>query len=123
LIFSLLGVIGFIIFWRSRRKEKLALFAGAICLTVWITPHAMIYDWSIMLLPAILLWQEFPEYKPLWKALFAMIWLATFLSGPLTVMQLKILPVAIQISIPIFFLVLLSIFQVMRGKAADQFNG
>jgi alpha-1,2-mannosyltransferase len=114
LIFSLVGVIGFIIFWRSRRQDKLALFAGAICLTIWITPHAMIYDWSILLLPAILLWQEFPEYKPLWKASFATIWLATFLSGPLTVMQLKILPVAIQISIPIYFFILLTIFSTMK---------
>ncbi len=102
LLLSVAGVIGFIYFWRSQRLNKSILFAGAICLTIWITPHAMIYDWSILLIPAILIWQEVAELKSLWKSLFALIWVGTFLSGALTVLQLKVLPIAIQISIPIF---------------------
>jgi hypothetical protein len=44
LILSILGIIAFYFFWRKNRKEPKLLYAGAICLTVWITPHAMIYD-------------------------------------------------------------------------------
>jgi len=33
--------------------------------------------------------------------LFALIWIATFLSRPLTLVQLKILPFAVQVSIPV----------------------
>ena len=40
------GIVVFIFFWRKLRSEPALLFAGAICLTLWITPHAMIYDWT-----------------------------------------------------------------------------
>ena len=94
------GIVVFILFWRKLRCEPALLFAGAVCLTLWITPHAMIYDWSILLIPAVLLWDKRPACRRLWKVLFSLIWLATFLSGPLTHAQLKILPFAVQVSIP-----------------------
>src|SRR4030042_4463355 len=53
LLLSVAGIVAYIFFWRGNRKEPDLLFAGAICLTIWITPHAMIYDWSILLIPAI----------------------------------------------------------------------
>ncbi len=117
---SILGITGFIILWHALRKNIRVLFALAVCLTIWITPHAMIYDWSILLIPAILLWQEFAALKPLWKASFALLWVATFLSGPFVVMQQKILPVAIQISVPVLFFVLYSIFQKVKLPAENQ---
>jgi hypothetical protein len=95
------GIVVFILFWRKLRCEPALLFAGAICLTLWITPHAMIYDWSILLIPAVLLWEKRPPFRKLWKVLFALVWAATFLSGPLTLAQLKILPFAVQVSIPV----------------------
>ena len=61
----------------------------------------MIYDWTILLIPAILFWEKRPDFRKLWKVLFALIWAATFLSGPLTFAQLKILHVAMQVSIPV----------------------
>jgi len=116
LIMSVAGIAAFIYFWRVQRQDRTVLFAGAICLTIWITPHAMIYDWSILLIPAILLWQEFSELKSLWKAIFSLIWLATFLSGPLTVLQLKVLPIAIQISLPMFLLSLIVTWKTMLTR-------
>ena len=107
IVLSLGGIAAFFFFWRANRKEPNLVFAAVICLTIWITPHAMIYDWSILLIPAVLFWQARPELKNLWKPMFALIWIATFLSGPLTFLQLKILPFAIQVSIPILLLVLL----------------
>jgi alpha-1,2-mannosyltransferase len=111
MILSVAGIVAYIFFWRVHRKESELLFAGAICLTVWITPHAMIYDWSILLIPAILLWEAYPELQNLWKPLFALVWIATFLSGALTYAQLKILPIAIQLSLPILFLVYFEIYK------------
>jgi len=95
------GIAVFILFWRKLRCEPALLFTGAICLTLWITPHSMIYDWSILLIPAVLLWEKRPALRKLWKVLFALIWGATLLSGPLTLAQLKILPFAVQVSIPL----------------------
>ena len=53
IIFSIFGVVAFYFYWRKNRNQTDLLFAGTICLTIWITPHAMIYDWSILLIPAI----------------------------------------------------------------------
>jgi alpha-1,2-mannosyltransferase len=111
LILSAVGIVAYILFWRVNRKESELLFAGAICLTVWITPHAMIYDWSILIIPAILLWEARPGLRDLWKPLYALIWIATFLSGILTYAQLNIFPIAIQLSVPILFLVYFEIYK------------
>ena len=93
------------------RNEPALLFAGAICLTLWITPHAMIYDSTISLIPAILFWEMRPTCRGFWKVLFALVWVATFLSGPLTLAQLKILPLALQVSIPILMFVLYNAYR------------
>jgi len=105
------GIVVFILFWRKLRCEPPLLFAGAICLTLWTTPHAMIYDWTILLIPAVLFWEKRPDSRGLWKALFALIWIATFLSGPLTLAQLKILPFAVQVSIPVLLLALYNAYR------------
>jgi alpha-1,2-mannosyltransferase len=114
LILSMIGILVFFFFWKKNRRKSDLLFAGAVCLTIWITPHAMIYDWSILLIPAIIFWHKFHEIRPLFKTMFALVWIATFISGPLTLAQLKILPVAIQISVPILFLVYLTIYQYIK---------
>ena len=116
IVLSILGVVVFYDYWRKNRGESDLLFAGAICLTVWITPHAMIYDWSILLIPAIILWRTLHPFKPLLKSMFTLVWIATFISGPLTLAQLKYLPVAVQISIPVLFFTYFSLYQILRSK-------
>ena len=122
LVLSVIGVLAYIIYWRKNRGSSDLLFAGAICLTIWITPHAMIYDWCILLIPAILFWQKLRQMGPLLKTMFALVWIATFISGPLTLAQLKILPVAIQISVPILFLVYLTIFRNIQALGKENGN-
>jgi alpha-1,2-mannosyltransferase len=120
MLLSIVGIIGFILIWRKNRTKKDLLFAFAICLTIWITPHAMIYDWSILLIPAILFWQAYPQLSYFWTPVFGLIWIANFLSGPLTVLQLQILPIAVQIAIPVMAWIFLATFQqIMRNRIQD----
>jgi len=120
MLFSIAGVVAYIYFWRVNRNKPDLLFAVAICLTIWITPHAMIYDWSILLIPAILFWQALPRLRTLWKPLIALMWIATFLSGPLTYLQLKYLPIAVQISIPaLIFSLYVYIKSIMYGPSEE----
>jgi hypothetical protein len=119
LVLSLAGIVVYVVFWRSHRNEPILLFAGAICLTIWISPHSMIYDWSILLIAAIIFWQARPQATSFWVPLFAMIWIATFISGPLTFLQLKILLIAIQISIPVLWVVYYTIWKNMPDKQID----
>jgi alpha-1,2-mannosyltransferase len=114
MILSILGVVAFYFFWRKYRDHVDILFAATICLTLWITPHAMIYDWSFLIIPAVLFMRALPTMKSLWRSVFALIWIATFISTPLTLAQQKILPVAIQISVPALFFVYLMIYQTLN---------
>jgi alpha-1,2-mannosyltransferase len=117
LAFSLLGVVAYFFFWRRFRNDRNIAFAGAICLTIWISPHAMIYDWSILVIPAILFWQAFPELRMLLKVLYTLAWIAVFISTPLTIAQLKVFPVAIQISMPVLVMVFFIVYrQTLREK-------
>jgi hypothetical protein len=92
------GLAAYGVFWRKFRTQPAWLYAGAICLTLWLTPHAMIYDWAILLIPAVLLWQTSSAD---WKGIYALVWVAAFISGPFTLGQLKLLPFAVQISVPV----------------------
>jgi hypothetical protein len=121
MLLSAAGIFAYTFFWRAIRKEPDMLFAGAICLTIWITPHAMIYDWSILLIPAILLWQARPEFKKILRPLFTLIWIVTLISGPLTYTLLQLLPIAIQISIPIFLIVILTINKMLSPHPQEKF--
>jgi hypothetical protein len=96
------------VFWRVWKREEGSAgqrpfwFANAILLTLWVTwvtPHAMIYDWSLLLIPAVLLWQVRPAWRSMLRRLFVWGWLAYLVSGPLTAGQLAVFPVAIQISV------------------------
>jgi len=96
--------------WKaSVEKPQLGQAAGgaaAVALTLWLTPHAMIYDWSLLLIPAVLLWQELPGLRARWPLLFAAVWLATLVGSSLSAVQLRALPIAVQVSVPVLGAVL-----------------
>lgn len=105
------GVWGFVR-WERRFREQLPLvFGGAMALTLWLTPHAMIYDWALLLIPALALWEALPQNRDRWRPLLAVLWIAALLSGPLTVVQLRLLPVAVQVSVPFLAWVLYQIWR------------
>jgi alpha-1,2-mannosyltransferase len=113
------GLAGFVLFWRKRRDQHALLFAGAICLTLWVSPHAMIYDWAVLLIPAIVLWQYAPQYRQDWKVLYALIWVVTLVSGPLTYAQLHWLPFALQISVPILLAAIYAAYRLLRRPSSN----
>jgi alpha-1,2-mannosyltransferase len=116
ILISLVALGFFIdIVMRSRHRPALS-YAAVIAATILITPHAMIYDWVLLLIPAILLWQELPELKLYWRVVFAIIWLITLLSGPITYLQLLVFPVAVQISVPVFIFLLINIIHTLKNR-------
>ena len=116
IIVSIIGLIFYLRVIKSFRNEPKLQFVVAVCFTIFITPHAMIYDWVLLLIPAILLWQAYPELKQYWKVVFTGIWLVSLLSSPLTFLQLKFLPVAVQISVPITLILLIDVWHVLKNK-------
>lgn len=110
-----LTALGFFIrFLKNNREHQPLCYASAIAFTILVTPHAMIYDWVLLLIPAVILWQTYPELVNYWRVIFAILWLGTLVSGPITYLQQRILPVAIQISVPIFILLLIDISSAIK---------
>jgi hypothetical protein len=119
LLFSLLGTVFFVTLWKKYRGNATLAFSSAIWLTLWVSPHAMIYDWTLILIPAVLLWDNHIVSQQLYKPLAALLWIALFISGPLTALQLKILPVALQISLPVFGVVTAIAFKTVKNAHAN----
>jgi membrane-bound ClpP family serine protease len=116
ILISILAVIAFIRFWQDNRRNQSIIYAGAICLTVLVTPHAMIYDWVILLIPAVLLWDNNPEFQKPLKGIIALLWVVTIISGSLTYFQFKWTSHAVQISVPIYIFILVTMYYLIgRG--------
>lgn len=122
---ALAGAIAAIQFWRRHQEPELR-FATAIALTLWLTPHAMIYDWAILLIPAWILWKALPSGRevgqghalPL-RAVYAAIWIALFLSAPLVLAARSALGVALMPTLPTLAWGAWKIQRILRQKEGD----
>lgn len=94
------ALVGFVRVWKLYRREPPILFAGAMLLTLILTPHSMIYEWTLLAIPAVILWRERQADRDLLKSSFALIWLTTLAAGSLAKLQLQYLPVTLQPSVP-----------------------
>ena len=102
-----LGVVGMLAtagwLWSLHRRfgsDCRVMFAAAIFATLWGSPHTMTYEWALAVIPALLLWDARPDLRPTWVPLFALAWVALFVSTPLTKGQLGVAGVAVQVSVP-----------------------
>jgi hypothetical protein len=101
---SVAGLIVFVFLWRRFAHRPAMAFGLAVLMTGWLSPYLMVYDWSILLVPAVLLGRDMPRDR--WLALAALLWLAALLSGPLVrgqfwvMSQLHLIPLAVQVSMP-----------------------
>ncbi|MEJ5308530.1 MAG: glycosyltransferase family 87 protein [Anaerolineae bacterium] len=120
-----IGVVAFVRFCRCYREEKPLLYAGTMGLLIWISPHANIYEMSLLLVPALLLWEYRPELRLAWRRVFVLIWLAFLFSGPLTYAQLEILrlPFAVQIGVPVWAAVLYLTYTWLVPSRQDKRQG
>ena len=83
LVCGLLSVALFIFFWSRRHNDLPVMFAAAVFLTLWASPHTMIYEWTLAIIPAVLLWDRVPEKRQEWLIMFSVAWIALFVSTPL----------------------------------------
>jgi hypothetical protein len=102
------GIAGLVLavawLWRFRRRyaaDDRLVFAAAVFVTLWGSPHTMTYEWALAVLPAVILWDARPDQRALWLPLFAVAWAVLFVSTPLTKGQLQLAGVAVQISVPV----------------------
>lgn len=111
---ALVGVIVFYRFWRTQRENRNLLFGAAICLTIWVTPYLMVYDWVLLIIPAVLVWQAYPVLQPRLRVVFAFVWTVMLFSSVLTFLQWNMLGRALQISLPALAIAITAALQLVR---------
>ena len=101
---SAIGLVTFFLAWRRWRHRPAAAFALAVLVTPWLSPYSMAYDWTILLVPAVLLEGELPRGR--WLGLCGVLWAAVLLSFPFVkgqlwlAQRLELPEVALQVALP-----------------------
>jgi alpha-1,2-mannosyltransferase len=113
---SLIALAAFLVFWRRHRGEMPLMFAAAVFVTLWASPHTMVYDWSLVLIPAVLLWERRPQQRDQWLPLFAAGWAVLFVSTPLAQWMFEKTGAALQLSVPVLAIVAALAARVLRRE-------
>jgi hypothetical protein len=102
---SLAAVV--IAWWVKRRTGApvAVMFPVAVYLSLWASPHALVYEWALVVAAAVVLWEKFPDSRNAWLCIFAIAWIALATSVTLAKFQIgRIWPV-VQVGVPLLGLV------------------
>lgn len=95
--------------WVARRTGApvAVMFPVAVFLSLWASPHTLIYEWTLLVPAAVVLWERFPGRREAWLCLFTLAWAALAASTPLAKVQIDYLhpPAVIQLAVPVMGLV------------------
>jgi alpha-1,2-mannosyltransferase len=95
--------------WRVSRRTGAPLavmFPVAVFLSLWASPHALIYEWALLLAAGVVLWERLPASRDVWVCLFALVWVTLAISTVFAMAQIKLeLPITLQVSIPVLGIV------------------
>jgi hypothetical protein len=98
---SLAAVAVFVWLWRRRRDDLPVMFGAAVFVTLLASPHALIYEWALLGITAVLWWPETRRDPDRWFLVYGLAWLVLFLSTHFAELQLAALPMAVQVSVPV----------------------
>ena len=99
---SLAAVAG--AWWLKRRTGApvAVMFPVAVFLSLWASPHALVYEWALLLAAAVVVWERFPGSRDAWVCLFALAWVALAVGVPLASVQIRSnAAVVIQVAVPV----------------------
>lgn len=102
---------------RRSGEDRRLQFSAAIAVGLLVTPHALAYDWAVLLLPYLLL-----RHRPLsgsryaWRHVAAALWLTLLIAGPLTQLQLDVFGRALQLTVPVLALAAFYVFVFSRER-------
>jgi len=111
-----IGIYFFIVFWKKNRRVLSVMFASSILLLVWCIPYIFVYDWTLLLIPAILLWNNLGQFRSTWRVVFSILWIAGLIESPLAYLQLKLFPIALHVGIPALLLSIILIYRILVNQ-------
>jgi hypothetical protein len=90
--------------WVARRTggPVEVMFPLAVFLSLWASPHALVYEWALLVAAAVVLWERFPDRRDAWVTMFTVTWLV--LGTGTTVAKVQIdrhWPVVLQYTVPV----------------------
>jgi hypothetical protein len=112
---SVAGVVGYA-FWARREQRVPVLLAGAVWLTLAVTPHASVYEWTLLLVPIALLRGELDERR--WVFAAALLFVVSYLSPPLAEAMSKSLGFGVQLAVPALFAVAIYVVRALDATPA-----
>ncbi|MCB0344052.1 MAG: DUF2029 domain-containing protein [Bdellovibrionales bacterium] len=95
----LTGAAAVIMFVRAnggRQVSEAYKFSSAVLLTFFLSPHMMIYEMTLLLIPAVLLWREAVCSAEILRSYNLVVWVAAFISIGAVGVQLESLGFALQ---------------------------
>lgn len=111
-----LGILSLWLF--CRRQSALPLtYAAAVLILVCTSMHLLLYDWTILVVPAVLLWRYAPAERDCCTVTFAAVWLIAYLALPILVAQYDGLGFGLHI--PFLVLVAATYFALMRAATTQ----
>lgn len=84
-----LSLIVFAVICRQNKSNTPVCYAVSILLTLWLSPHAMIYEWTLLIIPAVLLWDSCRPLRPSLEKCFLVLWIFSAISVYATGLQLQ----------------------------------
>jgi alpha-1,2-mannosyltransferase len=99
---------------RSCKHDVATMFGAVALLTLWASPHAMIYEWGLLGVTAILWWPKLAAWPDRRLILYATTWLVFLLSTHASQFQLRGLGVALQLSVPVVAVVAIVASRMLR---------
>src|SRR5262249_50108176 len=119
---TLIALAAFLVFWRRHHGEMPLMFAAAVFVTLWASPHTMGYDWSLVLIPAVLLWERRPQHRDQWLPLCAGGWAVLFVSTQVAQWMFERTGAAIQMSVPVLAALGVIAARVLRREQTSAVN-
>ena len=113
------AAVGGAVWLRFRTGGPLAvMFPTAIFVTLWVSPHTLIYEWALLFAAAVVLWERLPARRDTWLTWFVVAWLALAVSTTATLVQKRTLdlPVLFQLSIPVMAVVGVRLFRALGDR-------
>jgi hypothetical protein len=87
LVSSCILVFCFLFFWYRYRKCLPIIYGGLIYFTLMASPHALVYEWTLILIPAVIWWREYPQNRDRWLLLYTIPWVVLLVGTQATKFQ------------------------------------
>ncbi len=96
---------GGVLWWLKRRTGApvAVMFPAAVYLSLWASPHALVYEWALLVAAAVVVWERFPDSRDTWICLFALAWVALAVTVTFAYTQIGRWqwPVTVQVAVPV----------------------